>query len=182
MHLFRGQSVPINQVFNYCPAGKRRKERSTVIRYKIGDKAFRTIDEIVSIYNSQISLSSLIHLPFVIHQHVTEDWKRILRIVVVMYVICYIRYSRRQSRSVATSRRRILSLASNWRNVRFETHSGRNWAGRPFRISESSRRCHSIFLPYKACLRANTLHETKRANRTPRNDARYWGPLTHAVS
>lgn len=134
-----------------------------MIRYKTRDKRFQTIDETVSTYNS-ISLSSLIR-SFVIHQGCEqgsepEGWKRILRIV-VMCVLYYIRYSRRQSRSVVTSRRRILSLASNWRNVRFETHSGRNWAGGPFRISESSRRCHSISLPYKACLRTNTLHETK---------------------
>lgn len=68
MHLFRGNQV--NR--NYCAAGKRRKERSTVIRYKTRDKRFRTIDEIVSIYNS-ISLSSLIRPPFVIHQHVTGE-------------------------------------------------------------------------------------------------------------
>lgn len=46
-----------------------------MIRYKTRDKRFRTIDEIVSIYNS-ISLSSLIRPPFVIHQHVTGEWTK----------------------------------------------------------------------------------------------------------
>lgn len=60
---------------NYCAAGKRRKERSTVIRYKTRDKLFRTIDETVSIYNS-ISLSSLILLLWFIRDVTTGEWSR----------------------------------------------------------------------------------------------------------
>lgn len=100
---------------------------------KTWDKRFRATDEIVSIDNI-VALSPSVFLRFtdINKGKPRESGERILRIVVTCVYCTYIRYSRKQSKSVAASRRHILPMASTWRNARLETRSGRDWAGRPF--------------------------------------------------